>query len=51
MYLLCDLRAFLREAGCLFERVRQLQDAEIFFVATDDLNADREPFRGEARGD
>ena len=31
--------------------MRHLQDAEIFFVAADDLYADREPFRSEAGRD
>ena len=38
---------FLTEAGRLFERVGDLKDAEIVFVAADDLNAHRESFRCE----
>ena len=41
-------RALLAEAGRLFERVRHLQDAEVFLVAADDLHANRKSFRREA---
>src|ERR1700682_6538771 len=41
-------RVRLTEASRLFERVRHLQDAEIFFVAADDLHSNRESFGREA---
>ena len=42
-----NARALLAESSRLFERVRHLQDAEIFFVAADDLHAYRKSFRRE----
>src|ERR1700730_14445661 len=39
------------EAGGLFEGVGHLQDAEVCFVATDDLHSHRKTFRREAAGD
>ena len=41
---MCDRRTRAAESGGLLERVRELQDAEIVPVATDDLDADGEPF-------
>src|SRR5712691_7061249 len=38
----------LTEASRLFERVRHLQDAEVFFVAADDLHSNRKSFGREA---
>ena len=40
--------ALLTEASRLFERVRDLQDAEVLFIAADDLHANRKSFRREA---
>src|SRR5579862_3545403 len=44
-----DGRVPLAEAGRLLERVRHLQDAEVFFIATDDLQPNGKPFRCKAR--
>src|SRR4029077_10365700 len=40
-------RALLTEASRLFERVRHLQDAKVFFVAAHDLHANGNSFRRE----
>jgi hypothetical protein len=45
---LCDFRALLAEAGRLFERVRHFEDAEVCFVAADNLHANRKSFGSEA---
>ena len=45
---LSDHGAPFAEAGGLLEGARHLQHAEVFFVPSDYLHADRKPFRGEA---
>ena len=41
-------RMLLAKTSRLFERVRHLQDAEVFFVAADDLQANRKSLWREA---
>jgi hypothetical protein len=43
--------ALFAEAGGLFEGMGHLQDAEVCFVAADDLQSNGKTFRREAAGD
>ena len=43
-------KAAFAKAGCLFEGVGELENAEVLAVAADDLEADGEAFGGEACG-
>ena len=48
---LSNRRMFRAEACCLFECVRHLQNTEVLFVASNDLQAYRKTFGGKAGRD